>query len=173
MSATVPVRVRDCACPDTPHAEEGDIVMVSPTLSFAGGLAAEQALAAAADAVPLADNASKAEQERVGLARLARVQPDWLRIFVEHGAVGSNFLPEPFDPKDILADYSIARIVSDAVADLGYGQAVLAPFLTPPARRSPPGQTGTGGTSRLPTPTPTRRKSSSRRASAAGMRSVA
>ena len=175
MSATIPVRVRDCTCPDTPHAEEGDIVYVSPTLSFAGGLAAEAALHEVAEKVPLRDpdTATDAQKARVGLERLALVQPAWLRIFVEHGAVGSNFLPEPFDPGAVLADYSIARRVADAVSDLGYGEVVLAPFQTPPARRSPTGRTGTGGTSRPHQPTPMRRKSSSRRGSAAGRPSAA
>lgn len=170
--STIPIRVRDCACPDTPHAEEGDIVLVSPTLSFMGGLAAEAALAATAAAVPVAENATERQLATAGLARLAKVQSDWLRIFVEHGAVGSNFLPEP-TAAAVLADYSIARVVADAVADLGYGEAVLTPFLTPPARRSPTGPTGTGGTSRRQTQTRTQRKSSSRRASVDGMPSNA
>lgn len=163
----LPIRVRDCACEGTPHEDVGDIVFVSPTLSYAGGLAAEAALHATAEAYPVSERAPDSEKQRVGLLRLAKVQPEWLSIFVEHGAVGANFL-EPFSTDAILADYSIARIVADAVTDLGYGNAVLAPFLTPPARHSPPGPTGTGGTSRRSPQTRSRRKSSSQPASEAG-----
>ena len=40
MPELVPVRVRDCACPDLPHAEEGDVVYLAPRLSTMGGIAA-------------------------------------------------------------------------------------------------------------------------------------
>jgi hypothetical protein len=125
------VRVRDCACPDTPHAEEGDAIFLSPTLPALGGIVAEQQMTKATD------------QEQL-------VQ-DWLVTFVRYGAKDWN-LPEPFDVEAILADYALFRPVALRAADL-YQEAVTAP-LAP--RRSKPSATGrtTATTSRRRAPTP-------------------
>jgi hypothetical protein len=134
----VPVRVRDCACPGSPHADEGDLVYLSPTLSMDGGILAEQQV-----------------QESGGdgnvLTRL------WVRTFIEHGVTGWNLLdeagePVPFDLAVITADWSLARPVGDAAAGL-YGDVVLAPFLQASASKSPTGPTRRG-TSHTRRPTP-------------------
>ena len=138
MPTQIAVRVRDCACPDTPHADEGDIVYLSPTLSLEGGILAEQ---------QLYDSAGDA-------ARLTRL---WLRTFVEHGATGWNFTdengdPVPFDVSVILADWSLARPIGDAASDT-YSESVMRPFQMTAASRSPTGPTRRG-TSRTRRPTP-------------------
>lgn len=131
MPANVPVRVRDCACPGTPHAEEGDIVYLLPTLPFDGGILAEQQMIAAAAA---------------GDGELLNRQ--WLRTFLEHGATAWNLLdedgePVPFDLAALLADWSLARPVSDRASDL-YSPAVMEPFQAALAAKSRTGQTARG-----------------------------
>ena len=138
MPDPVAVRVRDCACPDSPHAEEGDIVYLAPTLSMDGGILAEQQVNQAAGDGDL-------------LTRL------WLKTFLEHGAIGWNLLDEeggevPFDLSVILADWTLARPVGDAAAGL-YADAVIAPFQTASPSKSPTGRTPRG-TSRTRRPTP-------------------
>ena len=125
--ASIPVRVRDCACPDTPHADEGDLVYLAPTLPMSGGILAEQQMFDAKGDGPM-------------LTRL------WLETFVRHGAVEWNLLdeagdPVPFDVDVILADWSLARLVANQASEL-YADAVMAPFLTKPGARSPTGPTG-------------------------------
>ena len=125
MPDLIPVRVRDCACPDTPHAE-GDEVYLLPTLPMEGGLAAEQDLFAAAGDSNL-------------LTRL------WLRTFVTHGAVGWNLTdadgkPVPFEVEAITADWALARPVANRASEL-YADTVMAPFLKEQAARSPTGPT--------------------------------
>jgi hypothetical protein len=127
----VRVRVRDCACPDTPHAEEGDAIFLSPTLPALGGIVAEQQMTAATD------------QEKL-------VQ-DWLVTFVRYGAKDWN-LPEPFDVEAILNDYALFRPVALEAADL-YQEAVTAPLAPRRSKPSPTGPT-TGTTSRRRAPTP-------------------
>jgi hypothetical protein len=138
------VRVRDCACPGTPHEEEGDLVFLHPTLPVDGGIIAEQQLLS--PAVQLLDDAT----ERTNL--LTRL---WLRTFVTHGTAGWNLLdeagePVPFDLSVILADWSLARPVGDRASDL-YADSVLHPFLNRPDRPSPTGRTQ-ATTSRRPRP---------------------
>lgn len=101
MPESIPVRVRDCACPDTPHAESGDIVWLRPSLTSEGGIIAEQQMLKAA---------GTGDQEL-----LAR---EWLPTFIRYGAVGWNFIdPDgealPFDPEAILEDWRLARPVLD------------------------------------------------------------
>lgn len=126
MPDRVSVRVRDCACPNTPHAEEGDVVFLEPTLPLDGGILAEQQLIASAGDGP----------------KLTR---EWLRTFIEFGATGWNLLDEDgdevdFDIATILGDWSLARPLADKAADL-YSDSVTAPFLRAQAVRSPTGQT--------------------------------
>lgn len=132
----VPVRVRDCACPDTPH-DEGDFVYLRPTLSLEGGIAAQQDLVAAgADADILTRR--------------------WLITFVRYGAVGANFI-EPFSVEEVLADFELAMPVANKAEEL-YSQAVLRPLGLGRPKNSPRGRTA-GSTSR------TRRSTSRSRAS--------
>lgn len=131
------VRVRDCACPGTPH-EEGDFVYLAPTLSAEGGIAAEQDMTSTRDSDELTRK--------------------WLITFVRFGARGWNLVDEdgdvPFDVDDLLADWAIARPVALRAGEL-YQAAVIAPFQQQPAKRSPTGRTrATTSARRSPTPSP-------------------
>ena len=125
MPELVPVRVRDCACPDAPHAD-GDIVYIAPRLSLEGGIAAQQDLVAA-------------DGDPTVLTRL------WLVTFVRYGARSANFL-DPFDIEAILSDFEIASPVAEACNDR-YAEAVLRPLGLMPSPNSRAGRTG-GSTSR-------------------------
>jgi hypothetical protein len=113
------VRVRDCACPETPHAEEGDGVFLRSTLSAEGGIAAEQDMTAAAG-------------DPDALTRR------WLITFVRYGVTGANY--EPFSVDELLADWAIARPVAIRAGEL-YQASVIAPFLPPPKKPSRTGRT--------------------------------
>lgn len=147
----VRVRVKDCVVPE--HEEEGHGVYMAPTLSLEGGLAAEADITASGDKDAL-------------VRRL-------LVTFVRYGAVGWDFCDDgkavPFDVNVLLSDYAIARKVAEKGDEL-YADAVLAPFRPAQPARSPTGSTG-GTTSPGRTPTPLRRRSSSRRGSG-GKRSL-
>lgn len=120
------VRVRDCACPETPHAEEGDGVFLRSTLSANGGIMAEQMLA---DGVKDQDD----------LVR--RLLPPLVRS----EATGANFM-DPFDIEAILDDWRLARPVVLMAGEL-YLDAVVAPLVQTPSKASRTGRT-TGTTSR-------------------------
>lgn len=138
MTELVPVRVRDCACPDSPHGTEGDLVYLLPTLTMDGGILAEQ-------------------QMLENLTDTDRLKRLWLRTFTEHGAVAWNLLdaegePVPFDLDVIFADWTLARPVADKAADL-YGDAVIAPLAATPSLPTATGPT-TSTTSRQRRRTP-------------------
>lgn len=121
----VPARVRDCACPGTPH-DDGDVVYLSPTLTLDAGIAAEQDLAAS-------------EGDTDKLIRL------WVKTFLTHEAKGWNLVdeegaPVPFDIDALLSDYALARPAADKAVDM-YGDTVLTPLLARLGRHSPTGQT--------------------------------
>ena len=131
-SGLVTVRVRDCACPGTPH--EADEVYLLPSLSLEGGAAAE---------LDLMDSSSITDEKRRTTALLAR----WTSTYVRYGAVGWNWLqlnedgrpePVPFDVEILLADYRLSRSVAEKANEL-YAEAVLGPLLKaaaePPANR--------------------------------------
>lgn len=132
------VRVRDCACPDSPH--EGDVVYLNPTLSAAGGIAAEQEIA-------------KGYADPEGLTKRLLVS------FVRHEATGWNLTDAegkdvPFDVDELLADWSLSRNVITRAGEL-YTQVAIAPFQSKPAERSPTGRTpATTSRTRRPTPSP-------------------
>jgi hypothetical protein len=125
----IEVRVRDCACPDTPHGE-GDIVYLAPTLPAAGGIAAEQDMGETRDSSELTRK--------------------WLITFVRFGVTGANY--EPFSVDDLLADWALARPVAIRAGEL-YQASVIAPFLQERAKPSPTGRTR-ATTSRRRSPTP-------------------
>lgn len=138
MRSTEFVRVRDCACPDHPHAEEGDGVFLSTTLPAEGGIVAEQQISDSRDVDVLTQK--------------------WLITFVRYGAQGWNFQdengPVPFDVEDLLADWVLARPVALRAGDL-YQAAVAAPFQQTPARPSHDGRTrATTSVRRSRTPAP-------------------
>lgn len=144
MTALTPVRVADCGCPDTPH--DGHHVLVRPTISLEGGIAAEEAMLE----VAVREFASDGERTRA-------LTYAWAPIFVRHGAADwdlcdENGDPRPFDIDELLGDYSMARLVADKCGELGYGSAVMAPFQTQPAKPSPTGPTrATTSRTRRPT----------------------
>lgn len=122
----VPVRVRDCACPGTPHADEGDLVYLRPTLSLAGGIAAQQDL--------VASNGEANELVR-----------RWLVTYVRYGAKSWNLLdeagqPVPFDVDVLLDDFTLAEPVAEQANDL-YSEAVLRPLAMSRSRTSRTGPT--------------------------------
>lgn len=131
MPEAIPVRVRDCACPHTPHADEGDLVYVHPTLSLVGGITAQQDI-----------SASRTEEGGVDADALAR---RWTETFVRFGACGWNLLdedgaPVPFDVEAILADFELAAPVVDVTEDR-YSEAVLRPLGLARPKNSPTGPT--------------------------------
>ena len=162
MGEPIEVRVRDCACPDTPH-PEGDEVYLLPSLSLEGGAAAE---------LDLMDSGSITDEKRRTTALLAR----WTATYVRYGAVGWNWLrlgesgrpePVPFDVDVLLADYRLSRSVAEKANEL-YAEAVLGPLLRaaaepPPNRQQRRSRTGrtAGSTSARPASTSTPPVSSS------------
>lgn len=132
-SGWIPVRVRDCACPNTPHSD-GDLVYLLPLLSLEGGAAAEMDRELVMDGFT---EATEAEQTRLTLRLLAR----YTDTYVRYGAVGWNWEregeddkgrrkvePVPFDVDVLLRDYSLSRLVAGQ-ASLLYSEAVLGPLL--------------------------------------------
>lgn len=144
MSEPVEVRVRDCACPNTPH-PDGDVVFLAPKLSLAGGLAAS------ADISTALGNGTM-------LAEL------WLVTFVKHGAIGWNLLdedgdPVPFDVRVLLDDYDLAMPVAEKADEL-YGDTVARPFLTRLKAISRRGPTAPSTSPTEPSTTKPRKRSS-------------
>ena len=68
-------RMRDCACPGTPHAEEGDGCYLRPTVSLRGGMALEAELTAAVNELQTGSGA-----EQLAADVMARV-----RVWDLHG----------------------------------------------------------------------------------------
>lgn len=125
MPEQIPVRVRDCACPDTPHAD-GDFVYLAPHLDIDGGVEAER------------DLVESGGDERTLTKR-------WLRTFIAHGAKSWNLTdaegePVPFDVDVILSDWTLARPLGDIASDL-YTESITAPFVRAQEARSPTGRT--------------------------------
>jgi hypothetical protein len=143
VSDLVPVRVRDCACPGTPH-DEGDVISLHPKIGLEGGLAAQQDVAAGRGDVDL-------------------VTRRWMVTFVRYGVAEWNLVdesgPRPLDIDAILADYELAGPVADAAADL-YTDMVLRPLVQASAKTSPSSPTVVS-MSRARKSTHSRRRSSS------------
>ena len=141
MLTLVPVRVKDCSFhPDGHH------VLMAPTISMEGGIAAERAM------IDTVAGKYATDAERIRALTYA-----WAPIFVRFGAQDWDFCdddgnPIPFDVEALLGDYSLARLVADKAGDLGYGSAVMAPFQTSSEKPSRNGRTAA-------TTSPTRRRS--------------
>ncbi len=180
MAEPVFVRVRDCECPGTPHAVEGDGVSVAPTASLRLGLAAEsdsgaalaETIAAAGPPPPGGWNSTNSEPLAIDMTE--RLRRRYLETYVRLGTVGWNFEdadgPIPFDVEVVLADYAIAQPVAEKCDEL-YGETVNRPLVERLKRLSPTGPTP-DTTSARPTPIQSRRKRSSPATSAASKRST-
>lgn len=114
----VVVRIGECACPGTPHAD--DEVYLRPKLDYAGGAAALAAMVGPVETLS------------------SRLVP----VYIEHGVLGWNLvgddgLPLAYEPDLILGDWEIAYEVGDRADDL-YSQRVLAPLIQRASNSSPP-----------------------------------
>ncbi len=115
MPDLIHVRFRDCACPGTPHAEEGDIAYLRPYLDYRGGAAVMAAI-------------GKTEKEPERFAEL--VGP----VYIERGVTGWNLLDEEGQPVPCTPEALDALRWEDAFelaqkADDLYGQQVLSPLV--------------------------------------------
>jgi hypothetical protein len=127
MPEPIEVRVRDCACPDVPHADEGDLVYLHPTLSLLGGLAAQRDWQAS-----ITGEGDKRSLDGDALT------DRWMVTFVRFGFAGSNC---GLTVDDVLADFTVAEPVADKASDL-YQEAVLRPLGMSRSQTSPDGPTG-------------------------------
>ncbi|MEO8549310.1 MAG: hypothetical protein ABI678_05040 [Kofleriaceae bacterium] len=179
MAEPIAVRVRDCACPGTPHAE-GDVVYVAPTASLRLGLAVEADTGAAlaeviANAGPAPSGGwNEGNSQSLAVSMTDRLRRRYLETYVRFGTVGWNFEdedgPMPFDAEVLLADYALGQPIAERCDEL-YGETVTRPLLARLNRPSGPGRTR-ATTSAKVTPIRPRRKSSSPATSAASRQSV-
>ena len=124
----VEVVVGPCECPGTPH-PDGDLVYLAPSLSMAGGMAAQGVIAEAAGDV-------------------IRLQELLANVWLRHGVVGWNFLDEQGQPVP-LTESTLAtalpfgkggRLVAERADDL-YAEDILAPLVERVATLSKRGPT--------------------------------
>ena len=190
MTDMVEVRVRDCACPDTPH-PDGDLVYLRPVLGLIGGLEAQRENTRAInDALLEVLGRSPSDKDIEALTaddsafaqRVAAVANEllilrWVPVFIRHGAAGWNWIgndgrPVPFDVDVLLGDYELGRPVADAAADQ-YSDALMRPLVAKLAMLSPrlPTEPIRPAIRRKPGSTRKPRSSSSRRGSG-GQRSA-
>lgn len=139
MPDTIPVRFRDCACPNTPH-PEGDIAELRPYLDFPGGA---EALRSITHIVTVIE-----EGEEVQATQLIPVEqwPEHLvPVYLRRGVVSWNVVDEDGRPVPLeaLADlrWEDAYELGDKADDL-YGGQVLAPLVKRISTSSKAGRTG-------------------------------
>ncbi len=124
------VRVRDCTCPESPHAEEGDGVFLRDTLSATGGILAEGRIT---------------DLVAAGRSDEASLTSELLPLLVRTETTGANY--SPFDIDALLEDWREARSVIIRAGDL-YLDAVVAPLV-----KTPPKPSRTGRTRAMTSPT--------------------
>lgn len=135
----VAVPLGSCYCPGTPH-EDGDVVYLAPSLSMAGGMAAQAAIAE-------------------GMNDAIRLQELLASVWVRHGVIEWNLTDERGQPVPVTqANVERAlpygkggRLVADKADDL-YAEDILAPLVQRLGNTSPTGPTR-GSTSRTRKPT--------------------
>jgi hypothetical protein len=145
-SAPVEVRLGACYCPNTPHDE--DIVNLAPSLSMAGGMAAQSAIAA-------------------GITDAIKLQELLAEVWIRHGVVGWNLVDEdgddlPVTPANFVAALPYGkggRQVAER-ADGLYAEDILSPLVERLKSTSRRGPTN-GSTSPTRKPTSRRRSPSS------------
>jgi hypothetical protein len=133
-SAPVEVRLDGCYCPNKPH--EADIVYLRPSLSMAGGMAAQAAI-----------------QE--GVSDQFLLQELLARVWIRHGVVGWNLVDEdgnnlPLNPDNVIEALPYGkggRLVAERADDL-YAEEILAPLVARFGTISRSGRTN-GSTSTL------------------------
>lgn len=112
MADLVPVRMRDCRCPGSPHLE-GDFAYLKPKADVSIGLAAHQVISMGGDPVRI----------QVGLGK----------AYLTYGVVrwdilGENGRPAPVEATLETLDWADVMEVAEKAADL-YGESVLAPLV--------------------------------------------
>ena len=107
MPETIAVRVADCGCPDTPHADDGHLVYLRAKLSLECGTQAQLDLNA----------------HRDDINALLRA---WTDTFVRYGVTGTNWM-EPFDIDAIIEDYDLSNPVAEKANEL-YQESLLRPL---------------------------------------------
>lgn len=142
----VAVPLEACYCPGTPH-EDGDVVFLAPTLSMAGGMAAQSAMTA-------------------GFTDAIRLQEMLATIWIRHGVVGWNLVDEdgPLEVNERNVEMALpygkgGRLVAEKADDL-YAEDILAPLVQRQRNISRGGRTAPS-TSATPASTRKRRSRSS------------
>lgn len=143
-SAPVEVRLDGCYCPGTPH--DADVVYLRPSLSMAGGMAAQAAI-----------------QE--GASDQFVLQELLAQVWIRHGVISWNLVdedgPVPLTPDNVVAALPYGkggRLVAER-ADALYAEDILAPLRERLASISRSGRTN--GSTSTPKPSTRRRRSPS------------
>jgi hypothetical protein len=143
-SAPVEVRLDGCYCPGTPH--DADVVYLRPSLSMAGGMAAQAAI-----------------QE--GASDQFVLQELLAQVWIRHGVISWNLVDEggplPLTPDNVVAALPYGkggRLVAER-ADALYAEDILAPLRERLASISRSGRTN--GSTSTPRPSTRRRRSPS------------
>lgn len=140
-SDPVEVRLESCFCPNAPH--DSDVVYLAPSLSMAGGMAAQVAVTA-------------------GMTDQIALQELLAQVWVRHGVVGWNLVDDDGEPLPLTPDNITkalpygkgGRQVAERADDL-YAQDVLRPLQERLKKLSKPGPTQRSpSTSRTRTRTP-------------------
>ena len=154
MPDTIPVRFRDCTCPDTPH-PDGDVAELRPYLDYPGGAEALAAIRRAMDettAAAEADPTLDADAMRTALMAEYAVP-----VFIRRGVVAWNVVdddgPVPVTRAALDAlRWEDAYELGDRADDI-YGGQVLAPLVKRISTSSSNGRTaGSAPRKRSPKP---------------------
>lgn len=161
----VAVRVGDCSCPESPHAD-GDFVYLAPHLTLAGGLLAESSMLRVWSKMKLIVKNGKEQAEET--ERSLALEAGLREVYVVDGVRDWNFVDEDGEKIEVdedsirsrlLSNFTIARPVGDKADEL-YSASVLDPLLARMLKSSRtgrrPASTSTSRTSKssgeLPTP---------------------
>jgi hypothetical protein len=147
------IRFRDCECPGTPHAEEGDRAFLRPHLDFTSGAIVNRVIIENfADTTRLSEN--------LGPIYLERAFDRW-NLWDEDG-------PIAFDNAVLMAlPFEQAMALVEA-ADEAFSARVLDPFTKRIASLSPSGQTGANSSTSATRKSPRRSPARSARSSPNG-----
>lgn len=155
------VRFRDCECPGTPHAEEGDYVTMRPVLGFAAGAEALRLMGEAIVILAPSGGGADGKEPVIDSSRTSELVGP---LYVREGPSGWNVEgeagPVPYDADVILANYTWAYPIAAAGDEL-YSEAILRPLVQRSSAISRNGQTANGSTG--PSTRRTRRSSSKAR----------